>query len=235
MTEAPAHLGWERLWREQSRDLDLKQPRPEVLELLPRLRAEGKSGVLDLGCGLGRHLLTLAAEGFQAYGSDISPVAVATCRRRLEETGLPGEVIHADMGALPFGRETFDAVIAWNVVYHATLEDLLKTVEGVRESLRDGGYLLATFISVNDSSYAGALEGLASGEVERLEPDTFVRAGDVQTDKALPHHYTTEQELRERILRGFRILSLREDRRDWPEFEQEPRFSAHWVVLARKR
>jgi hypothetical protein len=26
MTEAPAHLGWERLWREQGRDLGLERP-----------------------------------------------------------------------------------------------------------------------------------------------------------------------------------------------------------------
>ena len=55
---------------------ELQEPQAEVVALVARLKAEGKPRVHDLGCGLGRHLLLLAAEGFEASGSGLTPAAV---------------------------------------------------------------------------------------------------------------------------------------------------------------
>jgi len=38
--------------------------------------------VLDIGCGAGRHALYLQGQGFTVRGIDISPLAIAVCRRR---------------------------------------------------------------------------------------------------------------------------------------------------------
>ena len=227
-------LGWEPIWREHGAGWELQPPDPKVVELARLLKDEGGRRVHDLGCGLGRHLLLLAAEGFEAYGSDISPTAVATCRRRLREAGLSATLTRTEMAAIPQPDGFFDAVIAWNVLYHATTAEILRAVCGLRTKLRQGGLLLATFISTADGQCARSRRLVAEGRAEELEPGTFVIPGDAVTDKALPHHYSTDVEVREQFLQGFQVLSLEEERHEPADFEGRRYRSAHWQVLARK-
>jgi SAM-dependent methyltransferase len=117
------------------------------------------------------------------------------------------------MTALPAEDGSLDAVVAWDVVYHGMLDTIRRTVSGVRRRLAPGGYLLLTFNSVESANCLRAREAAARGEAEEPEPDTFVVPGDA-FDKSLPHHYTTEREIREQLMDGFRILSLTEVRRE---------------------
>ena len=199
--------GWDEIWQHWSSVWEGRAPEQAVLELARRLKAEGRRRVHDLGCGPGRHLLLLAAEGFEASGSDFSPAAVDTCRKRLREAGLSARVTLADMTALPEEDGSLDAVVAWDVIYHGTLDTIRRTVSGVRRKLAPGGYFLVTFNSVESANCLRAREAVARGEAEEVEPDTFVVPGDA-FDKSLPHHYTTEREVRERLMDGFRIVSL---------------------------
>jgi SAM-dependent methyltransferase len=199
--------GWDEIWQRWSGVWEGRAPEQAVLDLATRLKAEGRRRVHDLGCGPGRHLLFLAAEGFEASGSDFSPAAVDTCRRRLEEAGLSAPVTLADMTALPEEDESLDAVVAWDVVYHGTVDTIRRTVSGVRRKLAPDGYFLVTFNSVESANCLRAREAAARGEAEEVEPDTFVVPGDA-FDKSLPHHYTTEREIREQLMDGFRIVSL---------------------------
>lgn len=234
MTDAAVDLGWERIWREQGPRWELEQPQTEVVALVARLKSEGRRKVHDLGCGLGRHLLLLADEGFQASGSDISPQAVATSQRRLEEAGLSAAVTRCLMTAIPEEGGSLDCVIAWHVVYHSTVDGMLRTLRSVRDKLKPGGYFFGTFISTSDSSRDLSRREAEEGLAQRLEADTYIRPHDTVGDKALVHHYTTDEELRERLLAGFEILSLEEKRREYVDAEGRPHVSAHWLVLARK-
>jgi len=199
--------GWDEIWQHWSSVWEGRAPEQAVLELATRLKAEGRRRVHDLGCGPGRHLLLLAAEGFEASGSDFSPAAVDTCRKRLREAGLSARVTLADMTALPEEDGSLDAVVAWDVIYHGTLDTIRRTVSGVRRKLAPGGYFLVTFNSVESANCLRSREAAARGEAEEVEPDTFVVPGDA-FDKSVPHHYTTEREVRERLMDGFRIVSL---------------------------
>jgi tellurite methyltransferase len=234
------NLGWEPLWRKYGQHFELQDPQPEVVQLVRLLRDSARPSrrrvrVHDLGCGLGRHLLLLAAAGFRASGSDVSPAAVETCQRRLRQAGLRATVTRSDMTSIPEPESSLDAVVAWDVVYHATVADMLKTIGGVRDRLKEGGYFLATFISTADGDYARSRELLAQGEAVELEPDTFQVPGDDITDKSLPHHYSTEAEVRERFLDGFEVVWLREERVEGTDREGRPHPNVHWHVLARKK
>ena len=198
--------GWDEIWQRWGSVWEGRAPEQAVLDLAARLKSDGRRRVHDLGCGPGRNLLFLAAEGFEVSGSDHSRTAVETCRRRLAEAGLSARVMLADMTALPEEDGSLDAVVAWDVVYHGTLDTIRRTVAGVERKLAPGGYFLVTFNSVESANCLRSREAAARGEAEVLEPDTFVVPGDA-FDKSVPHHYTTEREIRERLMDGFRILS----------------------------
>jgi SAM-dependent methyltransferase len=232
MVEPPAHQGWEQIWR-RGGSYGSDTPEPQVVELASRLKARGCSRVLDLGCGMGRNLLWLAANGFTVWGCDVSPTAVAACRRALAGSGLSAGVLRAEMTALPFGENVFDATIAWDVIFHSTVKGILRTVGGVRHSLRDDGLFLVTFNSTESTNRQNARDALALGEAEELEPETYVVPGD-ELDKALPHHYTTEQEIRARLLPGLQILSIQQYGHEYEDARGRHR-TVKWWVLARKR
>jgi hypothetical protein len=151
------------------------------------------------------------------------------------EAGLRAAVTRTDMTAIPERDGSLDAVVAWNVVYHATVDGMLRTIGGVREKLKEGGYFLVTFISTADGQLARSHELLAEGGAVELEPGTFQIPGDEATDKALPHHYSTESEIRERFLDGFEVVWLREERREVSDEAGRRYPNVHWHVLARKK
>ena len=64
-------------------------------------------GVLDVGCGAGRHSLYLQGKGFDVTGIDISPLAIKVCRLR----GLHKvkNMSIAEVGK--FGPNSFDTII----------------------------------------------------------------------------------------------------------------------------
>ncbi len=47
------------------------------------------SRILDLGCGIGRHVMYCHDMGLQAYGVDLSSVAIQVAREWGERSGLP--------------------------------------------------------------------------------------------------------------------------------------------------
>ncbi|MEK7481295.1 MAG: class I SAM-dependent methyltransferase [Patescibacteria group bacterium] len=94
------------------------------------------AAVLEVGCSGGVLLHDLRARGFtQLVGIDISPQAVQCCRTR----GLDG-VQQADARALPFPDETFDIVVASDILEH--LPDADSAVAEWRRVLKPGGQLI---------------------------------------------------------------------------------------------
>ena len=61
-----------------------EQPTPLVADVAARYCPEGAS-VLELGCGEGRDARAMLAQGYDLLATDVSPEAVAFCRRTMPE------------------------------------------------------------------------------------------------------------------------------------------------------
>jgi 2-polyprenyl-3-methyl-5-hydroxy-6-metoxy-1,4-benzoquinol methylase len=69
-TTATAVTYWDECWADEKGRERWLTPTPEVQDIVSVLKERGVKHVLDLGCGVGRHALFLASQGFQACALD---------------------------------------------------------------------------------------------------------------------------------------------------------------------
>lgn len=123
---------------------------PVRLELLRGVLSPG-ARVLDAGCGAGDLVRSLAAGGHEAVGMDVSARALKVASERHPEQQF---VQHsAEELPWPVEAESFDAVVAFEVVEHLLRPRRL--LEGAHAALRGGGGLALT------TPYHGRVKNLA--------------------------------------------------------------------------
>jgi SAM-dependent methyltransferase len=98
------------------------------------LSASPGPSVLNAGAGQGSFSLRLARLGFEVTSVDESAAAVEVLRRRLR-----GRVELADVAALPFADESFDAAVLGEVLEHVPDDE--GALSEVARVLRPGGIL----------------------------------------------------------------------------------------------
>lgn len=103
----------------------------------------GAGLVLDVGCGEG----VLSAAVREAGPPDTQVVGLDRSATMLR--AHPGPKVQADAASLPFGDDTFDAVVAVNVLYH--LAEPLAVISEAHRVLHPGGLFVAATPSRNDS------------------------------------------------------------------------------------
>jgi SAM-dependent methyltransferase len=97
--------------------------------------------VIELGCGPGFPITeVLVAEGLNVFGVDAAPFFVQAFRRNLPNTLV---VCEAVQGSRFFDR-TFDAVLAWGLMFLLQAEDQRRLIQRFAEILMPGGRLLFT-------------------------------------------------------------------------------------------
>ena len=121
--------------------------------------------VLDLGCGEGLLARLLARRECDIVGFDINPAAVEEARKYCTHAG----VADLDGASLPelLGEQKFDAVVLGDVLSY--LRQPIRLLDGAREVLAEGGFVVATVPNV---SHGAIRLSLLDG---RFDPD---RAGD---------------------------------------------------------
>lgn len=197
------------------------EPDGDVMVFASRLHKEAARRVYDLGCGLGRHTVYLAQQGFDVCASDISPESLAQTARWLQSEGLRAEVVSSDITRIPYPDACFDAVLAFNVVYHATSEGVAQCLQEVHRVLRSGGLCFVTFNSTLSDDW---------GKGRKLDDYTYVKVGGIED--GIPHHFIDRPQM-ERLMTGFDLLRITHKDEWLPEAGQLSR-AAHWHVLARK-
>ncbi len=213
-------MGWQDLWQDPKvrARWENAPPLPEVVDMADRLETEGGRRVLDIGCGLGRHTVYLAARGFEVTATDNAPAAVAACTENLEEAGLTANVIGTEMTDYPFPDGHFDGALGSHVIHHTDRATLERILGEITRTLAPGGY----FVWVTPTP-----RHMHCGRGTEIEPGTWVDPN--HPEGPIPHHYSTEEEVRE-LLHAYDILSIHEH-----EYREGQVSRFHWRLLARKR
>jgi tellurite methyltransferase len=93
-----------------------------LIDQLLRGRFDGRRRVLDAGCGDGRNLVYLLQRGFECFGIDRDPAAVAHVRAlaaALSADSLAGNFVAGELDRLPWGDGSMDAVVCSAVLHFA--------------------------------------------------------------------------------------------------------------------
>lgn len=227
-------LGWEHLFRSgmfPPRYQTTAAPNASVVDWAQTLPPA--ASVLDIGCGVGRHLVYLGERGFHLAGMDIAPAGVEASRQACAERAIPLDARVASMTALPWPESSFDAVLSTATICHLRRGDILKTLTEIRRVLKPGGLLLVDFLHKGTLAYQQVLQQVAAGELVEIEPHTYVDQRpepDLRDDAFLPHYYCDEADVRD-LLIGFEILNLWADLA--PSEGGLPK-RGYWVASTRK-
>ena len=210
---------WDNLWRDKEMQLLWNEPDEDVVSLIPKLKREKVYQVLDLGCGIGRHVILMAKQGFNVYALDSSEYAIEHCRNWVRAVGVQATTEHGYMDKLSYPNSFFDFVLAWNVIYHTTRKRMAVTLEEGQRVLSKDGLFYLTLNSTRNKNCGKGIE---------IEDKTFDNPE--KEDGQHQHHYSDERDVRD-LLSNWHIESIieAEDKLYGKPFPG----SWHWRILAR--
>ena len=193
------------------------EPSEDVYYLLTRWKKAGFNSILDLGCGIGRHSLLFAENGFEVTALDSSESGLRRLEISAAERGLAVETVHADLTSLPFDDGSFDAVLAYHSIYHVDSKGMATAISELRRVMKPGAEVYLTLNSKNNPTYADPRNQVV---------DANVRMKQEEDGTILPHYYCDLEDIR-RLLSEFSIVKLRQI-----EDIYDGRTSWHYFVLA---
>jgi len=175
--------------------------------------------VLDLGCGNGRHAIYFAREGFQAFGIDISPTAIAWATDWSRREGLNPDFRVGDITRLPYADGSMDVVVSHGVLDHVPMAIARRAAEEVRRVLSPCGLFYLDLRATDDFEH---------GVGEEIEPDTFVITHGFE--RGLVQHFFTQQTVRDLLNGLFGTIYIETtDHRLGPDFQRK---YARWIIAA---
>jgi SAM-dependent methyltransferase len=139
------------------------------------------SSVLEIGCGIGATLISLASNGVNnLVGVDISDSQIEMTRRRIVYCKLQDSIqlsLVEKSGQLNFKDHSFDVVFAESVLGILSHQSLLKTIQEIKRVLKPNG----VFIS-NDAIWQA---GISMGEVNTINARALKDFGMIQSSSRL--------------------------------------------------
>jgi ubiquinone/menaquinone biosynthesis C-methylase UbiE len=123
-------------------------PTPHVARLVKSLGSGRGKTALDLGCGEGRHTILMAAQGYDATGLDLEPLALRKAREHVRRAGLRADFVAGNALDLKFADAAFDLVLDYGCFHHVVTRDWPRYRREIARVLKPGGHLLLSVFSM---------------------------------------------------------------------------------------
>ncbi len=133
-------------------------------ELLNYLSSHPPGRAIDLGCGTGTNVITLARHGWQVTGVDFIPQAIARARRKARAAGIQADLRVGDVTRLPDLSGPYD--LALDIGCFHSLPNKDDYLHELNRLLAPGGHWLLYGFFRPDTNLTGP--GLVEADLERI-------------------------------------------------------------------
>lgn len=202
-----------------------KSPCVESYYMLDRWKNHEAYKFLDLGCGLGRHSILFARNGFDVTSFDIEKTAVDATLKWASEEGLQLKGRVGDMLALPFEDNSFDSIFCRNVISHSDTEGVKSAIREIYRVLRSGGECYFTLAS--KSTY-----GFAQTDWPMLDKNTKICKNE-GPEYDVPHFFADFDDVME-LIADFELIDIYHVESFYMNFGKG-HSSFHYHVLIKKK
>jgi SAM-dependent methyltransferase len=128
---------------------------PELMEFIAT-HPPGRA--LDLGCGSGTNVITLARHGWQVTGVDFAPRAIALARRKARQAGVDVDLRVEDVTRLKGITPPFDLVLDIGCFHSLSKDEKVIYADNLPRLLTPGGtFLLYAFFKEPGEEGSGLL------------------------------------------------------------------------------
>lgn len=214
-----------RAWDWSKNKVDIwKEPSIESYYLLNRWNKQMKKDFLDLGCGIGRHTILFAQNGFNTSAFDLSEEAINTTKKWAEELNLKVDYKIGDMLNLPYENNSFDCILCRNVISHTDTQGVKKIIKEINRVLREDGECYLTLGSKSSPSFKNE-------KFPVVDENTKIRVEE-GTENGIPHFYADYNLIQE--LFKDNIIELVEHIEDFYEEKGKVNSSYHYHLLIKK-
>lgn len=114
-----------------------------ILDVLGK-PVDGQRTILEVGCAKGYFVKHAADRGFDAVGFDISEYAIS------KSVAPSRTLVWSAADPWPFGTETFDMVVGWEVMEHIFAADVPYVLREAHRVLRPSGKLILKIGGIHD-------------------------------------------------------------------------------------
>lgn len=113
--------------------------------------------VLDLGCGIGRHVIYCEQMGLDGFGIDLSEFAVTTAVEWGKSCGMADpelKILQGDIRELPWPNGHFDFAVSHGVLDSMHFDTARSACQELARVLKPGALFYCDLVSGDDSSHA---------------------------------------------------------------------------------
>lgn len=143
---------WENIY--SSGQSDLKYPNEMFVRVFNKYKAKKNiKTALDFGFGTGANLVHLVESGCDVSGVEVSESAIQIVKNKLNEKGLTADLKLIDDHNIPYKENSFDVVVAWQVLVYNDLDSFKLTMNEISRVLKKGGLFIGTMTAVGDQTY----------------------------------------------------------------------------------
>ena len=122
---------------------------------------------LDLGCGTGTNVLTLAQHGWQVTGIDFAPKAISIARRKIQSANITANLYVGDVTRLDGIDGPFEFILDLGCFHGLTdSEKKLYLAQLQKVCFPDGKWLLYGFFKASDIITG---PGLVPKDIDRIQ------------------------------------------------------------------
>lgn len=136
---------------------------PELLEFIQNHKP---GRVIDLGCGTGTNVITLAKAGWQVTGVDFAPRAIKLARQKVKRAGAQAELVVGDVTKLEGIHGPFDFAFDLGCFHTISQDGKPKYLKQLDRILApDGFWLMYGFLK---SATVQVGPGLAEADINQI-------------------------------------------------------------------